>query len=591
MSIIQENNVAQIISEGKDDSVSLEELANTTGESVPESDADILLSVDEDNHPIRGEPRADITKNPVAKTAFTAGIFLVVIVVISLFWMLFGSTGKKQQLAKNSTNEGTDASAEKIQQLQEELYRERAAVAVRNLKSPLQDEGKGKSKGRSIETEKSTEKSVEKPTVKPSPSARTTPTPKPAPTPISPRLVPTPVSPRPAPPRRVAPAPPPPVVRAVPTPVPVQQPLPTPIPTPIPTPTPTPIPIPAPVPVQVQVSPKIPTPPPEPPQEFDDMSAWTELASLGQVQQKQFSENTTKPGGSEVLENQKSFSPSLVESKNAMAEPEKPNNLIASVVVGAESIPGPENLAEDGLTPGMQGILNQTPNMEADYKDIQVAIGTTAEGRVVVPLHWNQEIDGTDGLFLVELTEPLKASDGSIALSKGSQLIVSVSFVSDAGQVFQSVVAVVHPDGHQETIPVTGSGYNDTPTTPLIIRGDRGEVLIAEKIEVTDAKPGMGSNIAVGLMAGIAEAADNITQPEQQVQTQSTGFYSSTTSQQSRREPGAAFIKGLTETLIERMTERLESKPKELKIFQVRRGEKVQLFVNGFVTFRVPHSN
>lgn len=569
MSPIQEENVAKIISEAKDDSVSLEELANTTGEFIPESDADILLNADEETHPIRGEPRADVTKNPVAKTLFVAGIFLVVIVVISLFWMLLG-TGKKQHIAKTSTNEAlvTDANAEKIQELQEELYRERAAVAVRNLQSPLQDEGKSKSKDRPSKekpAEKPVEKPVEKPTVKPSPSARTTPTPRPAPTPVSPR---------PVPPRRVAP--PPPVVRAVPTPTPVQQPLPRPTPVQVSPKTPTP-------------SPEPPAPPPEPPEEFDDLSAWTELASLGQVQQKQFPENTTdKLGG---LGNQKSLSPSLVESNSTIPEPEKSNNLIASVVVGAESIPRPQNIAQDDLTPGMQGILNQTPNMEADYKDIQVAIGTTAEGRVVVPLHWNQEIDGTDGLFLVELTEPLKADDGSIALSKGSQLIVSVSFVSDAGQVFQSVVAVVHPDGHQETIPVTGSGYNDAPTTPLIIRGDRGEVLIAEKIEGTDTGPGMGSNIAVGLMAGIAEAADNITQPEQQVQTQSTGFYSSTTSQQSRREPGAAFIKGLTETLKERMTERLESKPKELKIFQVRRGEKVQLFVNGFVTFRVPNSN
>ena len=311
----------------------------------------------------------------------------------------------------------------------------------------------------------------------------------------------------------------------------------------------------------------MPSPTPEP-ERFDKLSVWTDLAALGQVQRKEFEEKEVVPEipSTQAHTNQ---TPAIAPTKN---------NFITSVVVG-------KSINED-LSPGMQGIISQTSEF-ANHKDVEVTIGTTANGKVIVPLHWNQEIDGTDGLFLIELTEPLVASDGTHALKKGSQLIVSVSFVSDAGQVFQSVVAVVHPDGRQETIPTTGSGYNDAPTTPLVIRGNRGDVLIAEKIEGTDAGPGMGSNIAVGLMAGIAEAAENITQPEQEVQTQTAGFSSTTTAQQNRREPQAAFIKGLTETLTERMAERIDSQPKDLKIFQVSRGEKVQLFVNGFVTFRV----
>ncbi|NEN91842.1 MAG: hypothetical protein F6K48_24240 [Okeania sp. SIO3H1] len=562
MSVIQEENATQVISGTEEDSLSIEELADTTGSvdttessvSELESDADTLLSPEDLHHPIRGEPRADVTKNPVAKTVFVGGVFAVAVVAISLVLMLFNTTGNKQ-IAKTSRNEvgETDASAEEIKRLQEELYKERAAVAVRNLQSPLQENQEKPKRSRTAKkAEKTEETPSQKPTPTPKSTPKSTPTPKPTPTPKStpraaPRPAPTPVS-------RTAPAP-------IPAPTPVSRAAPVPRPTPVPRTAPAPRPAPTPV------SRAAPTPAPEP-EKFDDLSAWTELAALGQVQRKEFEEKEVV-SDSETPQTQAKPTPAIAPT----------NNLIASVVVG-ESI-------KDGLTPGMQGIINQSSEFTG-YKDIEVTIGTTAQGRVVVPLHWNQEIDGTDGLFLVELTEPLVASDGTHALKKGSQLIVSVSFISDAGQVFQSVVAIVHPDGHQETIPTTGSGYNDAPTTPLVIRGKKGNVLIAKKIKGSDAGPGLGSDIAVGLMAGIAEAADNITQPEQEVQTQTTGLSSTTTAQQNRQEPRAAFIKGLAETLTERMTERLDSKPKDLKIFQVSRGEKVQLFVNGFVTFRVP---
>ncbi|NEO52551.1 MAG: hypothetical protein F6K54_05385 [Okeania sp. SIO3B5] len=505
MSVIQEENATQVISGTEEDSLSIEELADTTGSadtskssvSELESDADTLLSPEDLHHPIRGEPRADVTKNPLAKTVFVGGLFAVVVVAISLVVMLFNSTGNKQ-IAKTSTNEAgeTDASAEEIKRLQDELYKERAAVAVRNLQSPLQENQEKPKRSRTAKkAEKTEETPSQKPTPKPTPTPKSTPTPKPAPTPKStPRA-----APRPAPVPRTAPAP-----RAAPTPVPVPKPTPAPraAPTPVPVPKPTPAPRAAPTPAPVPKPTPVLTPAPEP-EKFDDLSAWTELAALGQVQRKEFEEKEVV-SESETPQTQAKPTPAIAPT----------NNLIASVVVGAS--------IKEGLTPGMQGIINQSSEFTG-YKDIEVTIGTTAEGRVVVPLHWNQEIDGTDGLFLVELTEPLVASDGTHALKKGSQLIVSVSFISDAGQVFQSVVAVVHPDGRQETIPTTNSGYNDAPTTPLVIRGKKGNVLIAKKIKGSDAGPGLGSDIAVGLMAGIAEAADNITQPEQEVQTQTTG--------------------------------------------------------------------
>ncbi len=522
---------AEIITEDHDGNISLEELANTTKitketeniASTPntDSDASILLGATVE-HPTRGEPKKDVTKNPIAKTIFQGGLVLVAVVVGYFLWILLGSTGGKQvstNKTHNQETQDTDPSAQKIQELEEALYRERAEVAVQNLKSPLPEQDSKKS------SPKKSQATEQKPSPKPTPVAKT-PAPRPAP------VVRTP-APRPAP-----------VVR---------------------TPTPRPAP----------VTQTLPSPSPEPKEEFDDLSTWGELASIGQAQY--VPQNEPQKVGNSARES------ILKEKVDSTAIAKKEENLIPSVVIGS-------TISQEGLTPGMQGIINKNSTDTANYKEVQVPIGSSARGKVVVPLHWNQEVDGSDGLFLIELTEPLVASDGSHVLEKGCQLVVSVSFVSDAGQVFQSVVAVVHTDGREEKIPVTGSGYNGASTTPLVIRGKKGDVLIADKIEGSSSEPGMLSNIGVGLMAGIAEAADNMSQPEEQVQTQTTGFSSITTAQQNQEAPGAAFVKGLTETLTDRMTERLDSKPEELKIFQVDRGKQVMLFVNGFVTFRVPTS-
>lgn len=541
----QTHSSTQIISESDKSNISLEELANTTGTqngNSAASDAEILLGLSEENqHPVRKESAPDVTKNPLLKTLFHAGLIGLVVLVASLMWMMFGSTEKSPEPIALTPEEVEDEQAKKIQELQEQLYRERAEVAVRNLQSPLPNEGKKKRPTTQPSPQPSTQQPTSPPAKPPPPRPLPTTTTRPSPPPPSP------------PPRRVAP----------PNPVqtPVQQGIKPPPPPIIQTP---------------------PSPPTQSEEEFDDLSLWSELAALGQVQQTNFQPKNTPISQTEQT-------PSQTEEVETL---ENPNSPIASIIVGNEPIPKPQNVSQagDDLTPGMQGILNQTSEYaNPDYQEVQVAIGTTAEGKVVVPLHWNQEIDGTDGMFLVELTEPLMAPDGTTALEKGTQLIVSVSFISDAGQVFQSVMAVVHPDGRQETIPITEEGYNGAAITPLILRGKRGEVLIAEKIKGSDAGPGLGSDIAVGLMAGISEAADNITQPSQQVQTQTTGLSSTTTAQQNRQEPEAAFIKRLTETLTERMTARLDAEPEELKIFQVERGEKVLLFVNGFVTFRVPN--
>jgi hypothetical protein len=349
-----EENQAQIISESEDGGdISLEELANTNGNhhGKSESDAEILLGMSGENrHPVRQESPPDVTKNPVLKTLFQAGLIGVVVLLASLMWMALGHK-PEQQVATPTEEEVADEQAQKIKELQDALYRERAQVAVRNLQSPLPDGSQSKGKPAPSPQVKAEEKPTPQPT-----------TPPPSPTTTATR----PSPPPPPPPRQV---PPQPVTRTLP----VQAVRPSPTPPPSPPAT--------------QPSPSTTTPKTTPKEEFDDLSLWGELAALGQVQQTNF----------QPRNNPEQTQPQLTEEIETAEFPtdEIPNSHIASVLVGNEPIPQPQNLSQvqDGLTPGMRGILNQTSEYaNPNSKEVQVAIGTTAQGKVVVPLHWNQEI-------------------------------------------------------------------------------------------------------------------------------------------------------------------------------------------------------
>ncbi|MEL7039654.1 MAG: hypothetical protein AAFO04_29190 [Cyanobacteria bacterium J06592_8] len=177
-----EDNQIQIISKSEDgDSVSLEELANTHihTDSQPSSDAEILLGVSEENkHPVRKESPPDVTKNPVLKTLFQVGLLGVVVLLASLMWMVFGGTGKSPEPIALTNEEVDDEQAQKIRELEDALYRERAQVAVRNLQSPLPNEAQAKKKS-TPQPQTQAKTKPEKPTPKPTTTTVTRPSPPP----------------------------------------------------------------------------------------------------------------------------------------------------------------------------------------------------------------------------------------------------------------------------------------------------------------------------------------------------------------------------------------------------------------------------
>jgi hypothetical protein len=106
-----------------------------------------------------------------------------------------------------------------------------------------------------------------------------------------------------------------------------------------------------------------------------------------------------------------------------------PNSSRAALPTELRSISSAE------MTPGMIGILNRTPVSQLNQRMgglSEVALGTSTRARIILPMIWDEGGDTSTGRtvspsenrFAVELTEDMKATNGSVALPVGTILVV-----------------------------------------------------------------------------------------------------------------------------------------------------------------------
>ena len=269
------------------------------------------------------------------------------------------------------------------------------------------------------------------------------------------------------------------------------------------------------------------------------------------------------------------------------AEPE-----IASTAIGdtrvADSNP---NTTSSGMSAGEIGILNRTPinqNTNIDIATKEIAIGSSAKAKVIVPMIWDEAGQSpTGGRFAVQLTEDMKATDGAIALPSGTVLITEVQNVTRSNRlVSQSVVALVYPDssGRIHQVPI--------PPGNLLIRGEDNQPLIAEGLFDRGSEIAK-TDVLVGVLSSLGRVGEIINRPTQEVFSQQSGYFGSTTIQTtSKRRPSvlAAALEGFFTPTAERLRERSDRATQELlkrgNVAIVPEGTEVSVFVNSFVSLR-----
>ncbi|MBD2295092.1 hypothetical protein H6G06_16795 [Anabaena sphaerica FACHB-251] len=299
----------------------------------------------------------------------------------------------------------------------------------------------------------------------------------------------------------------------------------------------------------------------------DVLRKWKQLSSLGESQiSKSIQEKTTPTN-----QNSKTLKPST----SMLEETE-----LKTVLIGSKNVDN-----QTDLTPGMMGILNRTPvdlinANTSNNKD--VALGTSASAKVIMPMIWDEGGKNANDRFAVELTKPLKATDGTVAFPAGTVVVAKTTSVSKSNLVSATAIALVYPNSQgtvkQETIPAN----------TLLIRGGNKRPLLAQKLH--DA----GSDIAkqdllVGLLSSLGRVGSIVNQPRTQSSTVVSGgsFNQSTVTTNADPQIWAAVLEGFFDPLSDRLSRRSDQAVQELlqrpNIQYLPEGMEVSVVVNNFL--------
>jgi hypothetical protein len=377
-----------------------------------------------------------------------------------------------------------------------------------------------------------------------------------------------------------------------------------------------PVPAPAPAAVSPPVTVSRPEPvivrspvaPPEmiqPVERIDPFQRWAQLANVGQLR--------VSPGAAEPSRTASSNPPDA--PSNPVSPVDQQNPVIPVVSIGVTEADSATIMANSALvpnssraasptelhsmsgadmTPGMIGILNRTPVSQLNQQMgglSEVALGTSTRARVVLPMIWdeggNNSTGGTassqENRFAVELTEDMKATNGSVALPAGTILVVRTHSVGRGNNlVSASAIAIVYRDRigqiRQQTLPPDS----------LQIRGQDNRPLIAQKFN--DVEPDIArQDLLTGLLSSLGRVGTIINQPRTQSSTTTSGgnFNQSVITSSAEPQIWAAALEGFFNPIAERLSRRSDQTMQELlqrpNVQFVPEGTEVSVVVNSFL--------
>ncbi|MDF5727476.1 MAG: hypothetical protein PUP92_05420 [Rhizonema sp. PD38] len=121
----------------------------------------------------------------------------------------------------------------------------------------------------------------------------------------------------------------------------------------------------------------------------------------------------------------------------------------------------------------------------------------------------NSDDDKDNNIFIVQLKQPLKAADGSVALPAQTQLLTKASF-SDKGLAQFEVMKAVWQENGQRV-------EKNIPENVLTIRGPQSKPLIATEYKGTGGGSRFGSDLKVFALGGASKIGEILNTPSTQV--------------------------------------------------------------------------
>lgn len=338
----------------------------------------------------------------------------------------------------------------------------------------------------------------------------------------------------------------------------------------------------------------------------DPLEQWSALAALGQargVSPRETAPDEQRPTLSTASNESKQPIKDESESTPSNSNPTQENQpLIQSVQLGAvnrhnnvsytTASDRSSSFETAEMTPGEMGIINQIPTdtgQTTAYTEQTktVAIGTSTPAKVTTPMIWDQSGSMTDnGRFTVTLSKDMLATDGSIALLRGTVLVVQTQSVNPGNKLVDtSVVAVVYQDNsgniQQEQVPPGN----------ILIRGANTHPLLAKNLVDNGGKIAR-QDILIGIVGSLGKIGEIINRPKQQTTIHQNGTFGSIVSNSTNSKTNvlAAALEGFFKPMSGRLTTRADRTIKELEqqpnVAVIPEGTQVSIFVNSFLTIR-----
>lgn len=220
---------------------------------------------------------------------------------------------------------------------------------------------------------------------------------------------------------------------------------------------------------------------------------------------------------------------------------------------------------------GGTGGATQVAQNTTIYNAKRVLVGTIAEGRLETPLAWGAGEEGSQN-YLVKLTKPLKASNGSDVLPVGAYLVVQLAQSNGSGFAkLRGVSVLVNSNGDTQEKPL--------PPNAVLIMAKDGGFLKAESRKGSN----LGNNFISAIVAGVTKAAEVQNRPTTQISSNSNGFSTSSTTNE-RKDLSAAFGEGAFNSILDNIKSSNVARSQQLsgreEVFVIDAGKSVQIFVN-----------
>jgi hypothetical protein len=216
------------------------------------------------------------------------------------------------------------------------------------------------------------------------------------------------------------------------------------------------------------------------------------------------------------------------------------------------------------LSPGTRGILNRQP-VELTVRDnYQIAYGTTVAAEISIPLLWDESFSSSEQpnkRFALTLTDDLLASNGRVALEKGSVVIAESNSVNSGNRLVNaSAVAIVYTDKQGRV------KQRSLPPQKLIILGKQQQPLIANEHFDRDRNSAK-TDLLVSSLSGLGKVGEVFTQPNttSSIVSDSFGKSVTTTVDNSNREIWSAVLDGFFNPLAKRIGARSLRQEAELE--------------------------